>query len=163
MVLWLRIHVTAQGMQVLSLVWGLRSRVCVCVYVCVRVCMRTRAQLYPTLCDPMDCSLPGSSVHGIFQARILEWVAISFSRGPSQPRDPTQVACVSYIGRQILHASATWDTKITHASQQLRPLAATAELVLESPHTKTKVLCAMTKVLRATTKTPHSWINKWIF
>ena len=41
----------------------------------------------PTLCNPMDCSLPGSSVHGIFQARILEWVAICFSRGSAQPRD----------------------------------------------------------------------------
>ena len=40
-------------------------------------------QLYPTLCKPMDCSPPGSSVHGIFQARILEWVDISFSRGSS--------------------------------------------------------------------------------
>ena len=40
-----------------------------------------------TLCNPMDCSLPRSSVHGIFQARVLEWVAISFSRGSSQPRD----------------------------------------------------------------------------
>ena len=40
-----------------------------------------------TLCDPMDCSQPGSSVHGISQARILEWVAISFSRGSSQPRN----------------------------------------------------------------------------
>ena len=39
------------------------------------------------LCDPMECSLPGSSVHGIFEARVLEWVAISFSRGSSQPRD----------------------------------------------------------------------------
>ena len=39
------------------------------------------AQLCPTLCNPMDCSLPGSSIHGIFQARVLEWVAISFSRG----------------------------------------------------------------------------------
>ena len=46
-------------------------------------------QLYPTLCDPMDCSLPGSSVHGILQARILEWVGISFSGGFS--RDRTQV------------------------------------------------------------------------
>ena len=45
------------------------------------------AQLCPTLCDPMDCSLPGSSLYGIFQARILEWVAISFSRRSSQPRD----------------------------------------------------------------------------
>ena len=48
-------------------------------------------QLSPTLCDPMDCSQAGSSVHGIFQARILEWVAISFSRGSSWPRDWTQV------------------------------------------------------------------------
>ena len=43
----------------------------------------------------MDCSLPGSSVHGIFQARVLEWVAISFSRGSSQPRDQTQVSCIA--------------------------------------------------------------------
>ena len=49
------------------------------------------------LCDPMDCSLPGSSVHGIFQARILEWVATSFSRRSSQPRDRTQVSHV--VGR----------------------------------------------------------------
>ena len=46
-------------------------------------------QLCPTLSNPMDCSLPGSSVHGIFQARVLEWVAISFSRGSSWPRDWT--------------------------------------------------------------------------
>ena len=45
------------------------------------------AQSCPTLCDPMDCSLSGSSVHGIFQARVLEWIAISFSRGSSQPRN----------------------------------------------------------------------------
>ena len=48
-----------------------------------------------TLCDPMDCSLPGPSVQGIFQARILEWVAISFSRGTSQPRDRTRVSCIA--------------------------------------------------------------------
>ena len=49
--------------------------VCVCVYVCVCV-----TQLCPILCDCMDCSIPGSSIHGIHQARILEWVAIPFSR-----------------------------------------------------------------------------------
>ena len=48
-----------------------------------------------TLCDPMDCSLPGFSVHGIFQARVLEWGAISFSRGSSWPRDRTQVFCIA--------------------------------------------------------------------
>ena len=46
-----------------------------------------------TLCDPMDCSLPGSSIHGVFQARILEWVAMSFSRGFSWPMDWTCVSC----------------------------------------------------------------------
>ena len=77
------------------------------------------AQLCLTLSDPMDCSLPGSSVHGIFQARVLEWDAIAFfdtmdytlpgipqdrilewvafpvSRGSSQPRDRTQVTCIA--------------------------------------------------------------------
>ena len=48
-----------------------------------------------TLCDPMDCSPPGSSVHGILQARILKWVAISFSRGSSRPRDRTWVSCIA--------------------------------------------------------------------
>ena len=58
------------------------------------------AQLCPTLCNPMDCSPPGSSVHGILQARILEWVAISFSRGSSQPRDQTWVSCIA--GRRFI-------------------------------------------------------------
>ena len=48
-----------------------------------------------TLCDPMDYSLPGSSVHGIFQARVLEWVATSFSRGSSRPRDRTWVSRIA--------------------------------------------------------------------
>jgi len=48
-----------------------------------------------TLCDPVDCSPPGYSVHGILQAIILEWVTISFSRGSSQPRDWTQVSCIA--------------------------------------------------------------------
>ena len=55
------------------------------------------AQSCPTLFDPVDCSPPGSTVHGIFQARILEWVAISFSRGSSWPRDRTQVSCIAGI------------------------------------------------------------------
>ena len=53
------------------------------------------AQLCLTLCDPMNCSLPGSSVHGILQARILKWLAIPFSKGSSQPRDQTQVSCIA--------------------------------------------------------------------
>ena len=71
----------------------LKLRVCVCVHararVCAWACVHSAAQSCPALCDPMDCNLPGSSVHGIFQARILEWVTISFSRGSSQPKDRT--------------------------------------------------------------------------
>ena len=63
--------------------WGQHSRLC---------CVLSHV---PTLCDPMDCSPPGSSVHGILQARILEWVTTSFSRGSSWPRDQTCVSCVS--------------------------------------------------------------------
>ena len=59
------------------------------------------AQLCLTLCDPMDCSLPGSSLHGIPQARTLEWVAISFSRGSSRPRDRTRVSRIA--GRCFNH------------------------------------------------------------
>ena len=54
-------------------------------------------QSCPTLCNPMDCSPPGSSIHGILQARILEWVAIPFSRGSSQFKDQTWVSCI--VGR----------------------------------------------------------------
>ena len=68
------------------------SHWCVCVQLC------------PTLCDPMHCSPPGSSVHGIFQARIREMAAIFYFRGSSQPTDQTHISCVSGIGRQILTA-----------------------------------------------------------
>ena len=54
-------------------------------------------QSCPTLCNPVDCSLPGSSIHGIFQGRILEWIAIPFSRRSSQPREWTQVSRI--VGR----------------------------------------------------------------
>ena len=53
------------------------------------------AHLCPTLCNPMDCSLPGSSVHGILQARIREWIAIFFSRQSSQSRNPTPASCIA--------------------------------------------------------------------
>ena len=59
------------------------------IYTCVH------AQLCPTLCDPMNCSLPGSSVHGILQATILEWVVISSSKGSSQPRDWICISCIT--------------------------------------------------------------------
>ena len=59
----------------------------VCVYACACMCVRSVAQSHQTLCNTMDCSPPGSSVHGILQARILEWVAMPSSRGSSRSRD----------------------------------------------------------------------------
>ena len=69
------------------------------------------AQTSPTLCDPMDCSPSASSVHRILQAKILEWIAISFSRVSSWPRDWTHISGVSCIGRQILYHWATGSPK----------------------------------------------------
>ena len=79
---------------------ALKTFVCVCVCVCV--------QSHPTLCDPMDCSSPGSSVHRIFQERILQWVAVFCARGSCQHRDRTNVSC---IGRWVLYHCATWEAK----------------------------------------------------
>ena len=60
-------------------------------------CLCVCAQLHPIICDPMDCGPPGSSVYGIFQTRILVWVAISYSRGSSRLRDGTRISCVSCL------------------------------------------------------------------
>jgi len=62
------------------------------MYIC---CVSLVAQSCPILCEPMGCSLPGFSVHGILQARILEWVAMPSSRGSSQPRDQTQISHIA--------------------------------------------------------------------
>ena len=91
------------------------SGYCVCVYYVyvyihtLRVCHNSVTQFCPTLCNSMDYRLPGSSVHGISQARILEWVASFFSRGSSWPRHGTCTSCGSCIGRQILYYWATWE------------------------------------------------------
>ena len=61
---------------------------------CQSPCCCLVTKLCPALCDPMDCSPPGSPVHGILQSRILEWVAISISRGSPWPRDRTHVSCI---------------------------------------------------------------------
>ena len=65
---------------------------------------------YVQLCNSMDCSLPGSSVPGILQARILEWVAIPFSRGSSQPRNQTRVSLMSpKLEGGLFTTSPTWE------------------------------------------------------
>ena len=71
-----------------------------------------------TLCDPMDRSLPGSSFHGILQARILEWIAVPSSWGSSQPRDQTRVSFVSGIGRHVLSTGAIWEASGMFTSWQ---------------------------------------------
>ena len=71
---------------------------CTCISL---LCVCTQSD--PTLCSPLDYTLPGSSVPGILQARILEWVAISSCRGSSRPRDCTRVSCISCISRSILY------------------------------------------------------------
>ena len=80
----------------------LSASFCVSLPLCVCACVES-IQSGLTLCDPMDCSPPGSSVHGILQARILEWIAMPFSRGSSQPRDENSVSYVSCIGRRVLY------------------------------------------------------------
>ena len=77
-------------------------------------------QLCLTLCDCMDCSPPGSSVHGISQARILERVVISSSRGLSCSRDWTCVSCVSCTGRQIFHHWASWEAHVYGKNYNLK-------------------------------------------
>ena len=74
------------------------------------------AQSCLTLCDPMDYSLLGFSVHGILQARILEWIAIPFSRGTSQPRDRTLVSCIT--GR-FFTVWATGKSQISASTQNI--------------------------------------------
>ena len=73
---------------------------------CHICCMHAQSCL--ALRDPMDCNPPGSSVHGIFQARILVWVAMPFSRGSSQTKR-IPISSVTCIGRQVLHQGTTWE------------------------------------------------------
>ena len=69
------------------------------------LCACVPLQLYPTLCDPIGCSPPGSSVHGILQARILGYVAMPSSKGSSRPRNWMHISHIFGIARQVLHHS----------------------------------------------------------
>ena len=88
-----------------------------CIFLCtdyistynMYMCVSSIAQSCLILCDPMDSSLPCSSVHGIFQARILEQVTISSSRGFPQSRDQTHISRISCTGRWILYHWASWE------------------------------------------------------
>ena len=82
--------------------WNLEDMGSVNNCVCVLCCAKS-IQLCQTLCDPMDCSLPHSSVHGVPQAIIQEWIAMLFSKGSSRPRDRNCISYVSCIGRWVLY------------------------------------------------------------
>ena len=111
------------------------------------------AQSCPTLCDPMDCSPPGSSFHGIFQARVLEWAAISSSRGTSQPWYQTHFSCIagrffttelpgksfeSQRGEQLIIVLIAHETNLPH-SPSVRCLFS---VLLCTPHTHTLAFSA---------------------
>ena len=99
------------------------------------------AQSCLTLCDPMDCSLPHSSIHGIFQAGVLEWVAISFSRGSSWPRDQSQVSRI--VGRRF----TIWATRE----------------VITDEHRRKNPQQNFSKQITATHQKAHtSWIS-WVY
>ena len=96
------------------------------------------AQSCLTLSDPIDCSLPGSSVHGILQAIVLEWVTISFSRGSSRPRDRTRV---SHIGGRRFNL---WTTRAEY-KEELKSLLMTArewKRCLKAQHSKMKIMAS---------------------
>ena len=85
---------------------------CMCVCECVGVCgggsVCVSAQSCPSLCHPMDCNPTGSSALGIFLARILEWIAISYSRGSSLSKNGTHVSCLSWLAGIFFMTSDTW-------------------------------------------------------
>ena len=86
-----------------SSLWFLQQGMCLCA---------KSFQSYPTLCDPMDCSLPGSSVHGILQARVLECVAVPSSRGSSLPRDQTSISYASpAFAGEFFMTGLTWEAQ----------------------------------------------------
>ena len=90
---------------------------------CLRIFLSEVTQSCPTLCDPTDYSPLGSSIHGIFQARVLEWVAISFSRGSSQPRDRTWVSRI--VGRCFTIGATIMARRILCLGLKLLELEAT--------------------------------------
>ena len=104
-----------------SAVESVLLNVCVCVCVCVSVCLCvwSVAHSCPALCDLTDCRPAGSSVHGISQARVLEWVATSSSRSSSRPRDQIDISRICHTGRRFLYHSTTWEG---HAIECISPV-----------------------------------------
>ena len=130
------------------------------------VCVHARSvQLCPTLCDLTDCSPPGSSVHGILQAKKLEWVAMSSSSGSSQPRDRTCASCISRIagGFFFLWLRHGGKLQLLKSGTKLRAFYALLEFILTATLSGTntenrefKMVVHITQLMRsgASTETP---------
>ena len=103
---------------------------CILVLSCSSYFKVLVAQSCPTLCNPKDCSPPGSSVHGIPQAGILEWVAMPFSRGSSWPRDQTRVSCTA--GRFFYHLSHQGIWLLTEKKEALSDFSLDIEKIFNS-------------------------------
>ena len=121
------------------------------------------AQACPTPCDLVSYSLPGSSVHGILQARILEWVAISSSRGSSQPRDQCRVSCITSPQGQrekpLVLRTKTMDCSSDTGFQGFQFLESTI-IRFTQCHTQTAFQCILTFTLTSRlllTENPHSF------
>ena len=108
-----------------------------------------------TLCDSMDYGLPDSSIHRILQARILGWVAISYSRGSSWPREPTHVSCISCIGRQILYQLCHVGNPYLTAWLSLNYLPRDLLLSLTPPYLQRDLFCQFPQ-------NTSSWSSSWI-
>ena len=123
-------------------------------------CESVSCSVMSTLCNAMDCSLPCSSVHGIFQARILEWVSISSSRGSSWTRDRTHVSRISCIGRWVLYEWATQGalTGIFSAKKQnKRPQKESLMLNSTSPNQDFIMVSAFPEMGSSTSQSGTTW------
>ena len=133
-----------------------RKRPSVLVWFQFKLC--SVAQSCPTPCDPMACSPPGCSAPGILQARILEWVAISSSRGSSLPRDRTQVSCVSCIAGGFFLTKATWEASSEQGTQIRRPPA--PQIQLGSVASDSPVSCPFTPAGPHGLQCPLCWFPR---
>ena len=114
------------------------------------------AQPCPTLCDPMDCNLSGSSVHGIFQAIVLEWIAISFSSGSSRPRDWTQISGI--VDRRF----TVWATREVLQCTHLHSQCTQMGVQIKNPWSWILLCSSNYKADAVRTLNQHLWKLKWI-
>ena len=124
------------------------------------------AQLCLTLCNPMDCSLPGSSVYGISQARILEWVAIPFSRGSSWPMDWTRFSCFGWLPLSHLRSPPTMYMYSFFKIFSIYRLLRDIRLVPCAEHSRCVVQMCCSSVLCLVVYTcyfPHTFLSSTIF